>query len=262
MSQTWSIYVELAARTAADDLIVRMRRQLETLHPSVGHAPNGHLYARVFIVNTTLRQATDAAIKYVTAAAKEVGVAYNVVGLEVLTLEEVDRRTKEPPVPELVGVSEIADILKVASRQRAKQITELDGFPPPVTHLKSGPVYLAEQVRAFKERWHRAGGHPFKEVRLSGAETEVLLMLRDTADDRRNVRTLAHAASLRVDRSTEDSELLEARFPSENEETPAVLHSLARKKLLRIHDEVERGDKEVVTLQLTNRGVRAPLKDN
>jgi hypothetical protein len=184
------------------------------------------------------------------------------VGLEVLTLEEVDRRNNEPLVPELVGVSEIADILEVSSRQRAKQITELDGFPPPVTHLKSGPVYSAEQVRAFKDRWHRAGGHPFKEVKLSGAEAEVLLILRNTAGDRRSMRPLAHAASLRVDRSAEDSELLEARFPSENEETPAVLHSLARKNLLRIHDEVERGDKEVVTLRLTNRGVRAPLKDS
>ncbi|MGW4873744.1 hypothetical protein [Streptomyces chartreusis] len=260
MPQSWSVYVELAARAVADALIDDLHGRLAGLEPAVGYAPNGNLSARVFIEASTARQATEAATREVAGAARALSIPHAIAGIEAVTEEELDRRLEEPAVPELAGVSEIAEILGVTSRQRANQITKLSHFPPPVAHLKSGPVYLREQVEAFGKRWDRSGGRPFKPVEVTGAEAALLTVLRDTMHDREPETNFAGMASLWVDRSSEGENLLEALFPARNEETPEVLRSLAKKNLLHIHDEEERGDREVVTLELTPRGDRAPLE--
>ncbi|MEU6705694.1 hypothetical protein [Streptomyces wuyuanensis] len=45
-----------------------------------------------------------------------------------------------------------------------------------MSDLKSGPVFVKEQVEAFKKRWDRAGGRPPNPVDLSAIERAMLLL--------------------------------------------------------------------------------------
>ena len=177
MTQAWSIYVELGRRDAPDDLYEDLYEHLAAAAPSVGTAPNGNLSVRVFVEASTIRQAIDAGLKTVTAAAKSLSVTEPVVGVEAITEEELDRRNAEPVIPPLVGVSEIAELLGV-TRGRATQLTNRDDFPPAVATLKSSPIFVREQVEAFGRTWDRRGGRPLKPVTLKGPERELLAALR------------------------------------------------------------------------------------
>jgi len=73
-----------------------------------------------------------------------------------------------PALPELVGPSEAAAMLGV-SRQRVHQLaTEHRRFPPPLLRLASGPLWLADAVRAFAATWERKPGRP-RGTRRDGA---------------------------------------------------------------------------------------------
>lgn len=58
-------------------------------------------------------------------------------------------------IPELVGATEIADLLGV-TRQRVQQLANDPGFPEPVARLKMGNVWVLEDVIAWAERTGRA----------------------------------------------------------------------------------------------------------
>lgn len=173
MPQAWSIEVELGVNDVSDDLVEELFEHLIDYSPAVGTAPNGHLSARIFVEAGTARQAIDSALREVTAAAKEAGIPATVVGVDLVTEEELDRRLAEPSVPDLVGVSEIADMFGVG-RQRVTQLSQREDFPPAVARLKAGPVFVREQVVAFERRWDRRGGRPAKPVDLTPVERKLL----------------------------------------------------------------------------------------
>lgn len=83
------------------------------------------------------------------------------VAVEVTTPDEADRRLGEPAFPELVGISEVADLLEV-SRQRASALQTNASFPAPVAHLRSGPVWRKADLSRFAEGWERQPGRPRK----------------------------------------------------------------------------------------------------
>lgn len=179
MTQAWSIYVELGCCDAPDDLYDDLHDRLATAHPAVGTAPNGNLSVRIFVETSTARQAIDTGLKTVSAALKDLDVTAPVVGVEAVTEAELDRRNAEKDVPALVGVAEIAELFDV-TRGRAGQLTKRDDFPPAVAILKSGPVYVKEQVQAFGQSWDRKGGRPAKPVVLTEVEKVLLAALRDS----------------------------------------------------------------------------------
>ncbi len=79
------------------------------------------------------------------------------VEAEVLTATELDRQNALPSLPELVGVAEVAELLKV-SRQRASALARSESFPSPVVALRSGPVWTRASVNRFVESWRRRPG--------------------------------------------------------------------------------------------------------
>jgi hypothetical protein len=83
------------------------------------------------------------------------------VSVEVTTTAEADRRLDEPAFPELVGISEIADLLGV-TRQRASALQTSSGFPAPVAVLRSGPVWRRGDLATFTDAWTRRPGRPSK----------------------------------------------------------------------------------------------------
>ncbi|MGW1154509.1 hypothetical protein ACWD45_24895 [Streptomyces rubiginosohelvolus] len=258
MPQAWSIEVELGVNDVSDDLVEELVEHLIDHSPAIGTAPNGNLSARIFIEAGTARQAIDSALKEVTAAAKEAGLPTTVVGVDLVTEEELDRRLAEPPVPDLVGVSEIAEMLGVV-RQRATQLSQRPDFPPAVAHLKSGPVFVREQVAAFEQRWDRRSGRPAKPVDLTPAERDVLAVLSASVDANegliRGAGELGFAALSGSSESGHEGHI-HARYPARSEELGEALRGLARKNLLSIAEDSPGDEEVVVGLELTSKGER------
>jgi hypothetical protein len=161
MTRGWSLHVELHNDSTPDTVLDALHAGLTDYHASVGIAPNDNVSVQMIVDAGTARQAFDAGLKAVTAAARAAGASTDVLGVELMTEDEFDRRLAEPPIPELAGMSEVGEILG-RTRQRAAQLAaEHDDFPPVVAQLKSGPVFIAEQVRKFAERT-RLPGRPRK----------------------------------------------------------------------------------------------------
>ncbi|MFJ1610219.1 hypothetical protein ACIOHS_43930 [Streptomyces sp. NPDC088253] len=271
MSQAWTVYVELAVRDTADSMIEGLCDRLAAWEPVLGLAPNGNLSVRVWVDTATARQAIDTALKEVAAAAKAVGVGQTVVGVELLTEDELDRRNAEPIVPELAGISEIAEMFGVG-RQRAVQLSKRSDFPPAVVQLKSGPVFLASQVRGFEDRWDRHGGRPIKPVNLSDWEKVFLeyLLKASVGSEAGPVRAELPLPSGDSD-SDSDSDRgqwagltlclyqghLRAVYDSSLHTVSESIRKLKRERLVSVEEMQETSNEEtVVDLELTSKGER------
>lgn len=163
MIQTWSAYVELhtpAATSIPNAVLDNIHDFLAEFHASIGFAPSDNLSVQLTVEAATARQAIDTALKAATAACRDASVNTTVVGVELLTEDEQERRLASPVIPDLVGLSEVGEILGV-SKQRAGQLADTDDFPTAVARLKSGPVFVAEQVRGFGAR-RKGTGRPHK----------------------------------------------------------------------------------------------------
>ncbi|MFH8867126.1 hypothetical protein [Streptomyces griseus] len=258
MPQAWSIEVELGVNDVSDDLVEELVEHLIDHSPAVGTAPNGNLSARIFIDAGTARQAIDNALREVTAAAKGAGLPTTVVGVDLVTEEELDRRLAEPSVPDLVGVSEIAEMLGVV-RQRVTQLSQRSDFPPAVAHLKSGPVFVRDQVAAFERKWDRRGGRPAKPVELTAAERDVLaamsVSLQADAEKRFKISGAEVPDILRLRSAPLHEGRVCARFMAESR-LEAVIESLVRKRLLSVEKTAPSDEEVLVGLELTSKGER------
>ncbi|MEU5423500.1 hypothetical protein [Streptomyces sp. NPDC020667] len=175
MSQAWSVCIELDSSDPTAETIEALHQALTPHAPSVGQAPSGKLSVRLFVEADDAPEANTVALGLVTAAAHEHGVNDRVTGIQVMTEDELDRYIASSPVPPLAGITEIATICDTSSKQRAKQLTELKGFPAPVQTLAAGPVYIAQQVAHWntnrsRSRWPAP-------AQLTEAERAVLLAL-------------------------------------------------------------------------------------
>lgn len=109
--------------------------------------------------------------------------------LGVETDAHLQRELNTPNFPELVGLSEIAEILGV-SKQRVGQLRERDDFPRPVAELRSGPVWSRPMLDRFIDEWPRRSGHPrawdpeqindeiIEEVRSKLSDRELVILHR------------------------------------------------------------------------------------
>lgn len=86
--------------------------------PSISVTPRGYRAARITFPADTIAQAATTALAVTTAA-----IGGDVVRLELMTEEEADAREGTATLPELVGVTEAADILDV-SPQRVRQMID------------------------------------------------------------------------------------------------------------------------------------------
>lgn len=65
-----------------------------------------------------------------------------------------------------MGRGEVADLLGV-TKQRVNQLSttaQWKKLVPTMQRLKMGPVFLADEVRAFQAAWTRKPGRPKKET--------------------------------------------------------------------------------------------------
>lgn len=99
--------------------------------------------------------------------ASKIDLAYSPVGIEIVSLAELERRADEPTMPQLVGASEVAEMLDV-SRQRVHQLREHADFPVPLVEVAMGPLWDARAIDKFAREWARSPGRPRREATTAG----------------------------------------------------------------------------------------------
>jgi hypothetical protein len=163
----WQARVEWATSTPyedspeiADQLVSRLEAHDAAVGPeSVPSTdPDGCGYWSVVLTvqANTLRQAIAAALELVEGATGEKATA-----AEVLPADVAEARALAPSIPELVGYAEIAEMFDV-SRQRARQLADLAGFPAAVVETAAGPLRVRKQVEDWGKGWERKTGRPRK----------------------------------------------------------------------------------------------------
>lgn len=107
----------------------------------------------------TLTAAAARAVQVAQAALREAGAPtpLTVRGLEVQTVAEQEWALAHPVVPELVGLSEVAEMLGV-SRQRVGHLRAHPQFPAPVGEPRCGPIWTHASLLHFLHRWQRRRG--------------------------------------------------------------------------------------------------------
>lgn len=140
-----------------DELLEILQR--ETEGPVVGGTESGVSlrFSLVYGPEPLLADVGTDAEKIARRAVQSIGLDLHLEALEVQTDAHLDRELATPNFPELVGLSEIGEMLGV-SKQRVGQLREREDFPKPVAELRSGPVWSRPMLGHFLEGWQRRGG--------------------------------------------------------------------------------------------------------
>jgi excisionase family DNA binding protein len=122
--EMYNATVDVAKREQlTDDQVDAAMARLEQYHPALGGSPRGWQSAIISLPAASLMQATSTALALVEAAFGAPALA-----VEVMTTAEFDARQGWSPMPDLVSVSEAAELLGV-SRQRVLQRIEAKTLP-------------------------------------------------------------------------------------------------------------------------------------
>lgn len=116
----------------------------------------GNLVVSDFSVHKEFRAAVDECLDRILFSIEASGMGGQVVSMTVRRLDhEQNKKALQEFITDLMGNSEVAEMLKV-SRQRVSEISRThEQFPQPVAKLASGPVYAADDVKAFVRQWER-----------------------------------------------------------------------------------------------------------
>jgi hypothetical protein len=171
----WSVDIEAETypdhdEVSADEILERLARYA----PALSLGPAG-LDVRVNVKATDIYKAFERAWEAVHKAIPGV----KPVRVDVEAVEDLGRRLNESNKPDVVGVAELAEMLGVTKQRASALAQENSGFPPPITFLKSGPIWKRSHVARFAGKWIRKPGR-----RPSNAAT----------DDNNSVRAKATAA--------------------------------------------------------------------
>lgn len=165
MDQGWTITIE-AAGTEPADLDAGIQALVDALADrggAVSGAPDGTRYGATFSATQAFDSIEDLAgwaERYFGDTAAHVGLPpWPIVRLELMTFAEHDAELERPNFPELIGVTEIAELAGV-TRQRASKLAQSHGFPAAVAQLASGPVWTRPSLDRFLEEWQRKPGRP------------------------------------------------------------------------------------------------------
>lgn len=132
----------------------------ERLHP---HSGTVSWFPDAITGSFVVEVATPARAVSIGAAAMRRALAWQkdmrIVLAEAKMFDELERELSLPVAPELVGLSEAAEILAV-SKQRVAELAREGRLPAPVAGLAGGNVWTRASIEAFLRHWDRRPGRP------------------------------------------------------------------------------------------------------
>ncbi|GLF98232.1 hypothetical protein [Streptomyces yaizuensis] len=228
----WNVYVEYDAPDTSPEVYGDLFEALSAHAPGVGPAPNGNLSLRLTLEADQAHQAVAEALTIAAAAVHDLGLHGAVVGIEVLTEAEFDRRQTEPAVPDLAGTAEAAAIIGVSKTLVKRLITK--GALNPVQHLAAGPVFVAAAVQAYADKKHnRTTNRPLDKLDLSPAERDLLALLNASADQTTPPATTTLPAADHVIAEVYDNARIRIHRDPDDHLVTNALTSLVEHKLVR-----------------------------
>ncbi|MEE1737024.1 helix-turn-helix domain-containing protein [Streptomyces sp. BE147] len=178
----WSAYAEYDATETPPELHSELFEALIEHAPGVGPGPNGNLSLRLMIQADSALKAASETVALADIALHKIGLSPTLVGIEVVTEAELDRRQAEPSIPELASIAEAADILGVHKQQVDRLVGR--GDLPAAQTLEAGPIFAADTVRGFaQKRQSRRIGRPVADLGLSPIERDLLNLLATASDE-------------------------------------------------------------------------------
>lgn len=126
-------------------------------------ADGTHVRLGMTVEAATLRQATDAALR----AAREAhtatfGTPGDPTEIRVLPEDIYQQEIAHPRTLDLLGTTEIGELLEV-SRQRAAELADTHPeFPAAIGETSRGRVWTRDSIVKFEQRWNRKSGRPRK----------------------------------------------------------------------------------------------------
>jgi hypothetical protein len=146
-----------------DDAIDALFEALDAQAPTSLIQPGGRFSISMTIDDATPDQALKAARSLTRMGMRKARIpsGKSLVGIEMHTDEELDRLISEPMYPAVVGVAEVAKMLRV-SKQRVSELARSRRFPSPTFDLAAGPIWRKDTIEAFAEKWERKPGRPRK----------------------------------------------------------------------------------------------------
>jgi hypothetical protein len=151
MKAPWTVYLEFGPVVPSSSLRIR-RESYEKQGAEVIQQVDGTLVLRTECLAYSFSDALQVATKLIEDDVAR-GILPPPEGISCY------RSGGREPVPELVGLSEVAGILGV-TRQRVAQLAKQPEFPLPVAKLAMGPVFSTRSVRRFEKGWQRRVGRP------------------------------------------------------------------------------------------------------
>jgi excisionase family DNA binding protein len=119
MMNFYSADIEFDTTTANPDDYIALTEKLADYHPAAGPSPRGWLSVQISLPAESLPQATQTALALANAALP--GVA--VIAIQMMPEAEFDARQGFQTIPDLLSVSEAAEVLGV-SRTRVQQLVD------------------------------------------------------------------------------------------------------------------------------------------
>ncbi|MGH2372174.1 MAG: hypothetical protein ACREKA_05175 [Candidatus Methylomirabilales bacterium] len=159
----WSVRFEISlpdlvfSEEHADDVVGALKRH----KPAVSYGPHTMSASFCLGANSPLRVA-ESGFRLFRSALEKAGIKapqYRISGVEIQNLDELDRSLKESNLGDLMGVAELARILRV-SKQRASELARIPDFPKPIANLASGPVWKKTAIARHIGSWVRRPGRP------------------------------------------------------------------------------------------------------
>lgn len=113
-----------------------------------------------YVSAASLRQAVSDGLERINTIASTTGFDARVIQVEAKPEKDRIAELSARGIPEVVGVSEIQEILHVKSRQQVGQLAERDDFPQPIAELRAGRIWLRSDIEEFRLHWRRKPGRP------------------------------------------------------------------------------------------------------
>jgi hypothetical protein len=151
----WSVRIEGTGPGPNDlDWADRVLESLEGRGPAVQVGPQ-----EVAVRFTVAARDVETASREALRTFRDVLPELEPVAIELQSVGEQERQLAASNVPELLGVSEVAEALGV-SKQRVAELSESESFPAPIIRLRAGPVWARSAIARFLNQWPRKPGRP------------------------------------------------------------------------------------------------------